>query len=149
MEQEKQFNAAVAQLRSGNAASAARLCDESLQQHPGDANFLCLSAKANLVLRNFAVAEKCVEDAIKLFPDFALAYETYGDLMLAQGKAAKARTSYETAMRLDPAHAAIHDKIDRAREIEKTATTGAARPAASAQAHFQAEMQKARELESK
>lgn len=149
MKQEQQFNVALAELRSGNAAEAARLCEQSLQQYPGDANFMCLSGRANLVLGKFGVAEKCVEEAIKLFPDFALAYETYGDLMLAQGKAAKARTSYETAMRLDPAHGAIHDKIDRAREIEKNGSTVTAQPAAPMRPHFQAEMQKAREFESK
>lgn len=149
MKQEEQFSSALSQLRSGNAEEAARLCDQSLQQHPGDANFLCLAGKANLVLKNFGVAEKRVAEAINLFPDFALAYETYGDLMLVQGKAAKARASYETAMRLDPAHGAIHDKIDRARKIESSGSTGPAQPAPSTRSHFQAEMQKAREFENK
>ncbi|MGI9202699.1 MAG: sulfotransferase [Woeseiaceae bacterium] len=149
MKQEEQFNSALSQLRSGNAEEAARLCDQSLQQHPGDANFLCLAGKANLVLKNFGVAEKRVEEAINLFPDFALAYETYGDLMLVQGKAAKARASYETAMRLDPAHGAIHDKIDRARKIEIGGPTGSALPVDSVRPHFQDEMLKAREFESK
>ncbi len=149
MKQEELFSAALSHLRSGNAREAARLCDQSLQQYPGDANFLCLAGKANLVLRNFGVAERRVEEAINLFPDFALAYETYGDLMLVLGKATKARASYETAMRLDPAHSAIHDKIDRAKEVEKNGVADTARPADAARAHVEAQMLKAREFEGK
>lgn len=119
MEQNELFAGALSELKSGNAQAAAELCEQSLSSHPGDANFLCLAGKANLALKKFDVAEKHVEEAIRLFPDFALAHETYGDILLVQGMVSKARTAFETAMRLDPMRVAIHEKIDRAKELAK------------------------------
>jgi len=94
------------------------MCERSLKKFPGDANLLCLSAKANLALRQFGIVKSRLEEAIGLFPNFATAHETYGDFFLVQGFAIEARKAYEQAMRLDPAHAAIHDKINRARQME-------------------------------
>jgi len=97
---------------------AAELCELSLKKFPGDANFLCLSAMANLALRNFSVAEARVEETIRLFPDFALAHETFGDLLMVQGRPQDALKTYEQAMRLDPTRSVTHDKIDRAAKMK-------------------------------
>ena len=105
-------------LRSGNAESAAEACERSLIKFPGDANLLCLLAKANIALKQFDKVKSHLEDAIRLFPDFAVAHETYGDFFLIIGRAQEARKAYEQAMRLDPTRATIHDKIDRARQLE-------------------------------
>jgi len=115
--QKRQFKQALSQLQSGNARMAAELCDLGLKRHPGDGNFLVLAAKASIAMRSFAVAEKRIEEAIRLFPDFAGAYETYGDLMLVQGRAGAALDAFETAMRLDPTNVRAHDKIDRTKEL--------------------------------
>ncbi len=118
LNQEQRFNRALTHLRSGDAASAAEVCERALKRFPGDANLLCLLAKAHLAQKRFVDAKSRLEEAIKLFPDFATAHETFGDFYLIRGRALEARRAYEQAMRLDPAHAAIHDKIDRARQLE-------------------------------
>ena len=105
-------------MRSGDAASAAEVCERALKKFPGDANLLCLLAKAHLALNRFVDAKSRLEETIRLFPDFATAHETLGDFFLIRGRALEARRAYEHAMRLDPARAAIHDKIDRARQLE-------------------------------
>jgi len=97
---------------------AAKLCAEGLKNYPADANLMCLSARANLALRKFPEAMKLLENAIRRYPDFATAHETLGDLQMVQGHAESGRKAYEQAMRLDPARLAIHDKIDRAKQLE-------------------------------
>ena len=119
VDQKAHFDAALRALSSGNPQAAAEICEKSLEAFPGDANLLCLSARANLALRQYSAAEKNVEEAIQRFPDFALAHETFGDLLLVQGQGSKALSAYQTAMRLDPARTETHGKIDRARDLEK------------------------------
>ena len=101
---------------------AAELCEIYLKRNPADGNFLCLAAKANLALKNFAAAKSRLQDAIRLYPDFSLAHETLGDLLLVQGRGSEALDAYEQALRLDPANAPVHDKIDKARQMKREAT---------------------------
>ena len=140
--QRKQFENALSHLRSGNAELAAEMCELSLRNFPGDANLLCLSARANIAMRKFAVAESRVSEAIRMFPDFSQAHETYGDLLVLLGRPAQAVKSYEQAMRLDPARALLHDKIDRARKLETELPEAARRPPRP-QIPFADELQKA------
>ena len=147
MNQKEQFDNALAQLRSGNLQMAAELCDLNLRKYPGDGNFLCLSARANLAMRNFGIAEARVEEAIRRYPDFAMAHETFGDLMLVQGRTKKARSAYETAMRLDPTSTTIHDKLDKTREVEALTGEEAAKARAGKAMRFEAEIRQAREYE--
>ena len=118
LNQRQRFDRASMYLRSGNAQAAAEVCEQSLEKFPGDANLLCLLAKANLALRRFGEVRSHLEEAIRLFPDFAGAHETFGDFFLVRGRPVEARKAYEQAMRLDPAQARIHDKIARATELE-------------------------------
>jgi len=119
----EQFNAALSQLGAGNPGAAAALCEKGLDSFPGDANLLCLLARACLAQRNFEQAGQRIEEAIRLVPDFALAHETLGDLMLVEGKVAQARRAFETAMRLDPARPSPRKKIDYTKKIEKEGAT--------------------------
>ncbi len=119
-EQQKLFNRASMLLRSGDARVAANLCIKGLTENPGDANLMCLSARANLAMRKYPEAKALLEEAIRRHPDFAVAHETLGDLLLVQGHANSGRKAYEQAMRLDPTRLATHDKIDRAKELEAT-----------------------------
>lgn len=148
MEQKNQFDAAHSALSSGDSQAAADLCKLSLEQFPGDANFLCLAARANVALKNFDLAERHVEEAIRLFPDFALAHETLGDVMLVRGKVSKSRAAYETASRLDPTRQATRQKIDRVKQLERNAE-GRPAGAVAQPMPFEIEIAKAREHENK
>jgi tetratricopeptide (TPR) repeat protein len=143
VEQKKAFEKALSILRTGDYQAAADMCVTSLERFPGDANLLVLSARANLGLRDFSTAESNVQEAIRLFPDFAQAHETLGDLMLFRGDPRSARTAFETASRLDPSRRHIRDKIKRVREIKKSAT----RRAASDGIRFEAELAEAQRNE--
>ena len=145
MDQKDQFDKAVTALRSGDFQTASELCDQSLEQFPGDANFLCLSARTNIALKNFEAAERHIEDAMRLFPDFALAHETFGDLMLIRGNASGARAAYETASRLDPGQTQVRQKIDRAKAHEEVAKKRP--PPQPPRMPFEDEIGKAREHE--
>ena len=141
-----QFDRALSALRAGDFRAAADLCAKSLQQFPGDANLLCLGARVSIALKEHEQAEKYAEDAIRLFPDFALAHETLGDLQMVRGRISSARTAYETASRLDPTRQETRERIARAKKLEKVGTrvpAGAVRQAPP----FQAELEKARSFE--
>lgn len=96
---------------------AAKVCDAGLKICPGDGNILCLSAKAHLALKRFTEAKDRVEEAFRLFPDFATAHDIHGDLLLVQGRFAAAIEAYSQALRLDPTRSETHLKLDKARNM--------------------------------
>lgn len=104
-------------MRSGDARMAAKLCESGLAAFPGDGNILCVSAKANLALRRFTEARERIEEAIRLYPDFADAHETYGDLLFVQGYPDAAAEAYGQAIRLDPTKSATHLKLEKVRDL--------------------------------
>lgn len=125
----------MSHLQSGNPTLAGSICDEALTRFPGDANLLCLSAKAKILLRQYSAAGAQLEEAIRLFPDFAVAHDTFGDLLLLQGRPAAAIKAYEQSIRLDPTRGDSLQKIERARQLLADATAkleeqGASTPAA-------------------
>lgn len=115
--QKETFESALSALRAGDHADAARLCEEALRHFPDDVSTMCLAAKAYLAMRRFEPAEQHVTEAIRRFPQFAVAHDVFGDLMLATGHAERAVLAYEKALGLDPARPATLAKIDRAREL--------------------------------
>ena len=117
--QKKHFENALSHLQAGNADMAAEMCEQILEKYPSDANLLCLSARANIALKKFALAKSRVEEAIRMHPDFAIAHETYGDLLLLEGRPRDALKPYEQAVRLNPTRAVIHDKIRRAQHLRE------------------------------
>jgi tetratricopeptide (TPR) repeat protein len=139
-----QFANAQSHLRSGNAKMAAELCELNLKKYPGDANFLCLAAMANLAMKNFGIGLQRVEEAIRLFPEFALAHETLGDLMTVQGRSSDGLRAYEQALRLDPTRSVIHDKIERVKALLANQENV---PAASVEPRMPFEAEIARALE--
>jgi len=111
------------------------VCREALQDFPRDANLLCLSARAELALKNFDRAKQILEDVTRMHPDFAVAHDVSGDLLFAQGYAGPAIRAYEQALRLDPTRSATLTKIEKAKSLlaaalerrpatVKTSTTG-------------------------
>jgi len=65
------FDRALKYMQSCDPQAAADSCERSLKRFPGSANLLCLSAKANIALKNVDIAKSRIEDAMRLFPDFA------------------------------------------------------------------------------
>jgi len=86
---------------------------------------MCLAAKANLVLRHFDDARRLIDEAVRLFPDFAVAHDVYGDLLLIQDRPEAAVKAYEQAMRLDPTRSLVLTKIEKAREQIASGPKGA------------------------
>lgn len=121
--QRSQYEQALAQFKAGNAADAVSACEAALTDHPGDANLMCLAAKANLVLRRFDDAKRLIDEALRQQPEFAAAHDLNGDLLLIRGHSEAAIKAYEQVMRLDPTRSRVVTKIERAREDIATGQT--------------------------
>lgn len=96
-------------------------CEAALRDYPGDANLTCLAVKAYLVLRQFDVANRLIDEVILQHPDFALAHDLHGDLLLVRENPEAAIKAYEQAMRLDPTRSFVQTKIEQARELSDRA----------------------------
>ena len=114
--QRSQYEQALAQFKAGNAADAASACEAALADYPGDANLMCLAARANLVLRHFDDAKRLIDEALRQQPEFAAAHDLSGDLLMVQGHAEAAIKAYEQVLRLDPTRSRVVMKIERAHE---------------------------------
>ena len=137
-------------MRAGNAAGAASACNEALKTFPGDANLLCLEARANLVLKNFDGVKRLLDEAIRMHPDFAVAHDVVGDLHFAQGYVSSAIKAYEQALRMDPTYSGVLTKIERAQELIAAAQKSGPRtgevPADARRMAFADEIHKATQL---
>ena len=111
------YEQALGQFKKGNAANAANACEAALRDYPDDANILCLAARANLVLRRFAEARRLIDKTLRQYPEFVVAHDLQGDLLLVQAQAKEAIRAYEQALRLDPTRSLLLTKIEKAREM--------------------------------
>ena len=118
LSQQEAFKQAFSYLKSGDAKMCLTVCNVTLQRFPKDLNLLCLCARANIALRLFEDAKKRLDEAILIAPDFAIARDTYGDLLLIQGKPDRALKEYQNTLRLDPDRPRIAEKIDRAKAMQ-------------------------------
>ena len=118
LNQQEAFKQAFSYLKSGDARMCLTVCNVTLQRFPKDLNLLCLCARANIALRLFEDAKKRLDEAILIAPDFAIARDTYGDLLLIQGKPDRALKEYQNTLRLDPDRPRITEKIDRAKAMQ-------------------------------
>ncbi|MEQ8207038.1 MAG: sulfotransferase, partial [Woeseia sp.] len=143
--QREQYGAAVSALRNGDPSRAAALCATALENHPADANLLCLGARANIALRQFALAGQYIERALRAHPGFAVAHDVHGDWWLAKGRADLAVSAYEQSLRLDPARPATSSKMVRARELVTESVSPAPRERRARMA-FENEIQEAQVL---
>ena len=73
-----------------------------LTRYPGDANFLCLSARALVKLGRYQDADERIEHARTLYPKFARPHEARAELLVAQGRVHDAVDAYRKALELDP-----------------------------------------------
>lgn len=115
------YEQALGQFKTGNAANTVTACEAALRDYPGDANLLCLAAKANLTLQHFGEARRLIERALRQHPEFAVAHDLNGDLLLVQENPEDAIKAYEQALRLDPTRALLLTKIEKARELSESA----------------------------
>ena len=118
LNQQEAFKQAFSYLKSGDAKMCLTVCNVTLQQFPKDINLLCLCARANIALRLFKDAKKSLDKAILIAPDFAIARDTFGDLLLIQGKPDRALKEYQNALQLDPDRPRITEKIDQAKAMQ-------------------------------
>ena len=107
------FQRAQKHLQVGEAESAREICAAVLSRFPDDANFLCLSARALTRLGRLNEAQRNIEKALSLFPEFARAHEARGDLLLAQGEFPVAAEAFEEALRRDPSRQQTRIKLGR------------------------------------
>jgi len=89
-------------LQTGEAESAKAVCDDALDRHPEDANFLCLSARVLVMLKRFDEATARIEQAMSIYPEFARPHEVRGDLLFAKGELPDAAKAFQQALKLDP-----------------------------------------------
>jgi len=120
--QRKQYQKALGHFKAGKAVDAVATCEAALRDYPGDANLMCLAAKANLTLRDFDDARRLIDEALRQYPDFAVAHDLFGDLLLMQEQPKTAIKAYEQAMRLDPTRSLLLTKIEKAQELAASAS---------------------------
>ena len=118
--QKELFDQAFAHLRAGKPEETMTLCARGLQQQPGDANLICLWARALIILKDFNKARDKITAALDIAPGFATAHELFGDLLLIEGEAEKALFAYQHTQRLKPQHKHLEAKISRAKDLIKT-----------------------------
>ncbi len=98
----QRFQEAQTFLQTGEAESAEAVCADLLDQHPEDANVLCLSARALVKLGRFDDANARIEQAISIYPEWANPREVRGELLLAKGNLPDAAEAFQQALKLDP-----------------------------------------------
>ena len=112
--QQQAFNQALSSLQNGDAAGAEVLCSKALLDFPEDPNFLCLSARALIMLQKHAQAEERVNNAMTLYPQFPRPYIVRGELRLIQGRADQAARDFRQAMELGDQDPNTRVKLSRA-----------------------------------
>jgi len=65
------------------------VCNIGLKKFPDELSLLCLKARTSITLKLFNEANKNLKKAIQIDPDFIMARDTHGDLLLIQGKPLK------------------------------------------------------------
>jgi len=115
--QKDRYEQALAYFNDGKTIAALKKSEAALKEYPGDANLMCLAAKANLVLKRFGKARRLIDEAVRQHPGFAVAHDLIGDLLLIQGHAESAVKAYEQAIRLDPTRSLVLAKIEKALEL--------------------------------
>ena len=118
-DEKEAFNRAFNYLKNGNTRLCINTCKAALKRNPEDINFLCLISRACISIRLFEDAQGYLNEATRLNPKSPIARETYGDMLLVQGKAEEAIREYTFVKELNPNHQKIEHKINHAKEIQK------------------------------
>ena len=90
-------------LQNGDAKMTEEICANALAERPDDANFLCLSGRALLMLGRFDTAEERLNNAIEIYPEFPRPHVVLGEMHLKQGLLERATQDLQRAVDLgDP-----------------------------------------------
>ena len=118
-DEKEAFRRAFTYLKNGDTRLCINTCKAALRRHPEDINFLCLISRACISIRLFEDAQGYLNEATRLNPKSPIARETYGDMLLVQGKSEEAIREYTFVKELDSYHHKIDQKINHAREVQR------------------------------
>jgi len=104
------FDRATTFLRAGDPAMAERICRQALNEHPRDANLLCLLGASLIKLQKPDEAEHTLSRAVRLYPSFSRAHEGLAESLIMQGRLRDALESLERAEKLEPGSGSIRMK---------------------------------------
>ena len=96
------FSEAIDLINKGSADEAERICRETVEQYPDDANMIALLGAILVKKRQLREAESWLRKAIELAPSFAKPYEDLGFALLQTARPKEAVEVLQTATRLDP-----------------------------------------------
>lgn len=125
------FDRATTFLRGGDAVMAERICRQALNEHPRDANLLCLLGASLIRQQKPKEAEHTLSRAVRIYSDFSRAHEGLAEALIMQGRLSEALEALERAAELEPGSASIRMKKakvltgmgrddDATREIEES-----------------------------
>lgn len=112
--QQQAFQRALAFLKNGDAELAEEMCNNALELYPEDANFMCLSGRALIMLGRFGEAEERLNTAITLAPEFSRPYVVRGEMRLMQGQFENAVQNFRRAVELGDKDPNTQLKLGRA-----------------------------------
>ena len=104
------FDRANTFLRAGDAPMAERICRQALNEHPRDANLLCLLGASLIRQRKPEEAEHTLSRAVRIYGSFSRAHEGLSEALIMQGRLSEALASLERAEELEPGSASIRMK---------------------------------------
>lgn len=96
------FTEAIDLINKGSADQAEKICRETVEQNPRDANMTALLGAILLKKKQYKDAEEWLQKAIELAPTFAKPHEDLGIALLYQGRPKEAARMLQKATRLDP-----------------------------------------------
>ena len=118
-DEKEAFDRAFTYLKNGDTRLCINTCKAALRRHPEDINFLYLISRACISIRLFEDAQGYLNEATRLNPKSPIARETYGDMLLVQGKSEEAIREYTFVKELDSYHHKIDQKINHAKEVQR------------------------------
>ena len=96
------FSEAIDLVNSGQADKAEKICRDTVEKHPDDANMVALLGAILVKTMRLKEAETWLRKAIELAPSFAKPYEDLGHSLLQRARPKEAIEALQTATRLDP-----------------------------------------------
>lgn len=104
------FDRATTFLRGGDAIMAERICRQALNDHPRDANLMCLLGASLIRLKKPQEAEHVLSRATRIYGSFSRAHEGLAEALIMQGRLKEALASLERAEVLEPGSSSIRMK---------------------------------------